>query len=166
MRSNIISWLLHRGWKWAIAWIIGCIIYFIGVMVSPYAGFEALICQPPMAVCMSGLFVFVTTLMGLPLALPSVRQFWSKAVLLNLTFLLAGIVLLFFSQALGLTAILVEPETSQTFVGPHPIAIVAGYFAHLLDCELAVEGTSCVTRHTRFFRITRLSCLFLGRVTS
>jgi hypothetical protein len=98
------------------------------MMVSPYAGFEALICQPVMAVFISGFFVFVTTLIGLPLALPNVRLFWSKAVLFNLVFLVAGIVLLFFSQALGWKANLIDPETNRTYIGPNPIAIVVGYF--------------------------------------
>jgi len=128
MRSNPIGWLVGRSWRWASAWVIGGLLYFVGVMVSPYAGFETLICQPPMAICISGVFVVLAAVVGLSLALPGVGQVWSKATPFSLVLLIAGFVLLFFSQTFGLTATLIEPETNTPFVGPHPLAILVGYF--------------------------------------
>jgi hypothetical protein len=128
MTDNPTGCLLRRGLRWAIAWIAGCIVYFFGMLVSPYAGFETLICQPFMMVCTSGVFVVFATVAGLPLAFPRIQKFWSHAVYLNLVLLIVSLGLLFISQTLGWTTILSYPETNQTWVGPHPIPILVGYF--------------------------------------
>jgi hypothetical protein len=126
---KVMNWLRLRAGRIGVAWAAGLVVYMVGnVVTGNYDGFPSLICQPPIGVCVSGLFVFVAIIVGLPLALPSAKRLWSKAVVLNLAFLVSGFILLFFSQTLGLTTRLIDPETSQTFVGPHPVAVIVGFF--------------------------------------
>jgi hypothetical protein len=77
----------------------------------------------------STLCVLLAIIVGLPLSVPSIRRLWSKALVLNFALLIAGFVLLLFSQALGLNAQLIDPNTNDTYyVGPHPAAVILGYF--------------------------------------
>jgi hypothetical protein len=127
--KKVANWLRHHIWRIGIAWVVGCIVYVVGsILTSNYAGFESLLCQPVVAVCASSLFVLSAIVVGLPLAIPSIKRLWSKALILNLAFLIVGFVLLFFSQAFGLNTELTDPETNQTFVGPHPVAVILGFF--------------------------------------
>jgi hypothetical protein len=127
--KKVANWLRLRAGRISVAWAAGLVVYMVGnIVTGNYDGFPSLICQPPIAVCVSGLFVFIAIIIGLPLTLPSVKRLWAKAVVLNSAFLVSGFILLFFSQTLGLTTRLIDPETSQTFVGPHPVAIIVGFF--------------------------------------
>jgi hypothetical protein len=104
--------------------------YVVIVIVSgSWAGIESFMCQPIISVCPSSLCVLLAIVVGLPLSVPSIRRLWSKALVLNIALLIAGFVLLFFSQALGLNAQLIDPNTNETYyVGPHPVAVTLGYF--------------------------------------
>ena len=90
-------------------------------------GFPALLCQPVMAVGFSGLFIALTFFVRLPLRLLHLERYKSQLRLVNITLLIVGIVLLLFSRQLGLTYDQYYLPSGET-IGPHPIAVIAGYF--------------------------------------
>ena len=124
-----IEWLQQRIWRLVVALIVGCTIYLVGgVVTGVYDGFPSLVCQPPMAICITSLFILAAIITGIPLLLPRLKQLWAKAVWVNVGILVIGCVLLFFSQSFGLTSELTNPDTNQTFTGPSLLATVIGFF--------------------------------------
>ena len=98
------------------------------IVLGSWAGAESCICQPVISIFPSSMCVLLAIIVGLPLSVPSIRRFWSKALVLNIALLIAGFVLLLFSQALGLNAQLIDPNTNDTYYVAHPVAVTLGYF--------------------------------------
>ena len=114
--------------RWMAAWVVGVVMYLLGVLVFPYAGFETLICQPPMAIVIAAISVAIVVVVGSPLQLPGVRQYWRRLWPFAAVIVVAALALLFVAPALGYTGQYVNPETGQPFVGPDLGTSLSGYF--------------------------------------
>ena len=136
---RVIGWLLGRTWRIGLAWFVGFVIYMVATVLDGtiYDGFPGMfvgfICQPPMGIVISGFFVFAALVVGSPLTLSRRWSVWRPALFLNLAIMVAAIALMIFSQPLGLTAELVNPITNHHFIGPDPVAIIAGFFLFIFS---------------------------------
>jgi hypothetical protein len=114
--------------KVILAWVIGFSIYMIAaILTGVMDGFPALLCQPVMALGFSGIFVALALVVKLPLRLIDIEKYKRQMQLINVALLIIGIILLLFSQQLGLTHDQYAFPSGET-TGSHPIALAVGYF--------------------------------------
>lgn len=114
--------------KIALAWFVGFVVYMLAAIVTgEMDGFPALLCQPVMAFGWSGLFVALALLVKLILRPMHLEKHKFRTRVINVALFIVGVVLLLFSQQLGLTDDQYNFPSGET-VGPHPLALITGYF--------------------------------------
>ena len=114
-----------------ITWFSGIILYLYVSLQSgnlTHAGsMIACPCQSIMAAIFSGIIVMIALLAGWPISLPQIRKHWNNSRVYVLVLISIGVILLFFSQPLGLTAELYYAD-GTTFIGPSLVSRLIGYF--------------------------------------
>ena len=119
--------------KIILAWAVGIVVYMIAAIATGVIdGAPACLCQPAMAFVFSGIFILLAYLVRLPISLLHLDRHKRPLLFLNIALLTIGLVLLLFSQQLGVSYLLFDSMTGEYFNGPNPIALIIGYFMIIL----------------------------------
>ena len=120
-----------RGFAAAIAFVVGWVVYMIGMVLTVYDGCLSFLLQPIMAALCSSLAVAAALAGGLILRLPGLRRWWRSSVLWAASITGASLFLLSFGYALGLRSTFVHPESGAEIQTLQVAVAIGAYFALL-----------------------------------
>lgn len=97
-----------------LSFIVGWVIYVVGVFSMPYAGFLGVLLQIVFGAVISGFIVLVSYLVGY-----IIKKYFSKIIQIDngirIFILLLSLLLLIFGNRIGLTQQYFNPETGEVF---------------------------------------------------
>ena len=110
-----------------IAWTIGFLLYMIAALLTvDLSGASACLCQPIMGFLFGGVLVGFAHLLRMFVRFLRLDRFKTQMRILNTFLLFAGLLLALFSQSIGLNYPIFDSTTNEYFLGPNPIAVLAG----------------------------------------
>ena len=112
----------------SIGFFVGWITYIAFWILKDFNGGLEIFTQPIMAAILSGIFVFITYLAGLPIRKTVLQNIWNRIGYLSIVLTFAGIICLIIPERLGLTHEAIHPATEQIFQAMKPLSLIAIYF--------------------------------------
>ncbi len=107
---------------------VGWVVYMVGMVLTVYDGIASLIFQPMMAALWSSSVVLLSLLVGLLLRLRHIVQIWNGSTVWAASIVGTSSFVLTFGYFVGMTFIVMNPETKQQIVVLHPAAALGTYF--------------------------------------
>jgi hypothetical protein len=115
------------------AWLVGWLVYMIGMVLTVYDGILSLIFQPIMAALVSGMCVGLCFMVGLVFKIPVVGKVWGASRFTAMTLATLSVFLMIFGSTFGFTQTFTDPESGAKIVGLHSGLAVACYWALLFS---------------------------------